>query len=44
MNTGMLITIAIALVVGVAICLFAVRMAHHKLVGKLEPPKKNGGH
>jgi len=44
MHTGMLITICVALVVGVAICLFAVRLVHHKVAGKLEAPKKDGGH
>ena len=39
MDYGVFITIALAIIAGVFICLFVVRVVHHRLSAKLERRK-----
>jgi hypothetical protein len=44
MDYGLFITIAVAIVAGVFICLVLVRQVHHRLSAKLEPSKNDTEH
>jgi hypothetical protein len=41
MDLGIVITLIVALVVGVAVLLFAITKTHHRLETKLKAPKKD---